>query len=80
MQICSTSVISTSAFRRYPTWCLINLINSYDEATGLVKERRVVGIVYLDFSKAFNPVSHKVLIDKLLKFGLDEQTVRWIEN
>ncbi|KAK4829413.1 hypothetical protein QYF61_003977 [Mycteria americana] len=31
-------------------------------------------------SKAFNTVSHKILIEKLKKSGLDEQTVRWIEN
>ncbi|GAB0186379.1 mitochondrial enolase superfamily member 1 [Grus japonensis] len=41
---------------------------------------RAVDIVYLDFSKAFDTVSHKILIKKLLMYGLDEQTVKWIEN
>jgi len=36
--------------------------------------------VYLDFSKAFNTVSHNILLEKLGKCGLDESTVRWIEN
>ena len=40
----------------------------------------VVDIVYLDFSKAFDTVSHKILIEKLMKYGLDEQTGSWIEN
>ncbi|KAK4813196.1 hypothetical protein QYF61_017631 [Mycteria americana] len=45
--------------------CLTNLINFYDEMAGLVDERRAVDVVYLDFSKAFNTVSHKILMEKL---------------
>jgi len=60
--------------------CLTNLINFYNEMTGLVDEGRAVNIVYLDFSKAFDTVSQKILIDKLLTYMLDEETVRWIEN
>ncbi|KAK4817102.1 hypothetical protein QYF61_027965 [Mycteria americana] len=30
--------------------------------------------------KAFDTASCKILTKKLLKYGLDEQTVRWIEN
>ncbi|KAK4806805.1 LOW QUALITY PROTEIN: hypothetical protein QYF61_005601, partial [Mycteria americana] len=30
--------------------------------------------------RSFDTVSHKILIQKLMKYGLDEQTVRWIEN
>jgi len=48
--------------------------------TGWVDEGRIVDVVYLDFSKAFNPISHNILIAKLAKCGLDEWTVRWIEN
>jgi len=36
--------------------------------------------VYLDFSKAFDTVSHNILLGKLRKCGLDEWLVRWIEN
>ncbi|GAB0179502.1 hypothetical protein GRJ2_000415500 [Grus japonensis] len=48
--------------------------------TDLVDEGKAVDIVYLDLSKAFNTMSCKISIDKLLMYGLDEQTVRWIEN
>ncbi|GAB0209694.1 potassium/sodium hyperpolarization-activated cyclic nucleotide-gated channel 1-like [Grus japonensis] len=48
--------------------------------TGCVDEGRAVDVDYLDFSKAFDIVSHNILIGKLRKCGLDEWTVRWIEN
>jgi len=48
--------------------------------TGLVDKGRAVDIVCLDFRKAFYTVFHKILIDKLLICGLDEQTMRRIEN
>ena len=48
--------------------------------TGLVDKGKAVDIVYLHFSKAFDTVSHKFLIEKLLIYGLDVQTVQWIEN
>jgi len=39
-----------------------------------------VDVVYLDFSKTFDTVSHNILLGKLRKCGLDERSVRWIEN
>jgi len=39
-----------------------------------------VGDVCLDFSKAFDTVSHHILLGKLRQCGLDEWSVRWIEN
>ncbi|GAB0209103.1 mitochondrial enolase superfamily member 1 [Grus japonensis] len=55
--------------------CLTNFINFYDEMTGLVDEGRAVDIVYLDFSKAFDTVSHKILIDKLYGQADSEGTI-----
>ncbi|GAB0205790.1 mitochondrial enolase superfamily member 1 [Grus japonensis] len=48
--------------------------------TGWVDEGRAVDVVYLDFSKAFDTVSHNILISKLRKCGLDEWSVRWVES
>lgn len=48
--------------------------------TGLVDAGQAVDIVYMDFHKAFDTFSHKILIDKPLIYRLDEQTVRWVEN
>lgn len=37
-------------------------------------------VVYLNFSKIFDAVSHNILVDKFRKCGIDEQAVRWTEN
>jgi len=60
--------------------CLTNLIAFYDGMIGWVDEGRAVDVVYLDFSKAFDTVSHNILLGKFRKCGLDEWSVRWIEN
>ncbi|GAB0196695.1 mitochondrial enolase superfamily member 1 [Grus japonensis] len=58
---------------------LTNLIAFYDGMTGWLDEERA-DVVYLDFSKAFDTVFCNILISKLRKCGLDEWTVRWVEN
>ena len=40
--------------------CLMNLISSCDKVTRSVDEGKAVGAVYLDFSKAFDTVSHSI--------------------
>jgi len=60
--------------------CLTNLIAFYDDMTGWVDEGRAVDVVYLDFSKVFDTVSHNILLGKLRKYGLDEWSVGWTEN
>ncbi|GAB0199287.1 mitochondrial enolase superfamily member 1 [Grus japonensis] len=53
--------------------------SSYDEMTGLVNKKRMVDIVYLDFSIDFYTVFHRILVEKLVVYRLDEQILRWIE-
>ncbi|KAK4826944.1 hypothetical protein QYF61_012793 [Mycteria americana] len=57
--------------------CLTNLISFYDKVTRLVGERKAVDAVYLDFSKAFDIISHSVLLEKLSAHGLDGHMLRW---
>ena len=42
--------------------CLTNLIDFKDGTTGWIDEGRAVNIVYSDFSKAFDTISHNILI------------------
>lgn len=61
--------------------CLTNLIAFYNVVVRRVDKGRAGDIFCLDFSKDFDNVSsHNILIGRLRKCGLDEWTVRWINN
>ncbi|KAK4810744.1 hypothetical protein QYF61_007718 [Mycteria americana] len=55
--------------------CLTNLISFYDRVTRLVDEGKAVDVV--DFSKAFDTISHSILLEKLAAHGLDRRMFRW---
>ena len=59
---------------------LTKLTSFYDKVTHLVDERKAVDVVYLDFSKSFDTVSHSILLEKLATQGLDVCTLRWLKN
>jgi len=50
--------------------CMTNLKAFYDVMTDWVDAGRAVDAVYLDFSKAFDTVSHSILVMKLRKCGM----------
>ncbi|PKU42528.1 rna-directed dna polymerase from mobile element jockey-like [Limosa lapponica baueri] len=60
--------------------CLTNLISLYVKVTHLVDEGKAVDVVYLDFSKAFDTVSHSILLEKPAAHGLDGSTLHWVKN
>jgi len=60
--------------------CLTNVISFYDQVTRLVDEGQAVDVSYVDISRAFDTVSHSILLEKLAACGLDERTLCWIEN
>ncbi|KAF4796682.1 hypothetical protein TURU_082069 [Turdus rufiventris] len=70
---------SQHGFRRGRS-CLTNLVSFYDQVTHLVDAGKAVDVVYLDFSKAFDTVSHSILLEKLAAHGLDRSTLCWIKN
>ncbi|KAK4833053.1 hypothetical protein QYF61_027555, partial [Mycteria americana] len=60
--------------------CLTHLISFYDKVTRLADEGKAADVVYLDFSKAFDTVSHSILLEKLAAHGLDGHSLYCIKN
>lgn len=44
---------------------------------GLGNKQNATDTVYLDFSKAFNNISHDIIVARSIKCGLDNAAVRW---
>lgn len=55
---------------------MTNQVTFYDVMTSWVDRRRAVDVVYFNFSKVSDIVSHIILVVKLWKCGTDELTVR----
>lgn len=46
----------------------------------LIHNTRLVEVIYLYFSKAFDTASNKILTGKLMKYRLGKWTMRWTEK
>jgi hypothetical protein len=60
--------------------CAANLTMFMDTVTKATDEGKAVNIIYLDFAKAFDKVSHQRLWTKLRAKGVEAKTVKWIES
>ncbi|KAJ7418177.1 RNA-directed DNA polymerase from mobile element jockey-like protein [Willisornis vidua] len=61
-------------------YCLTKLISFNGNSTHLLDEGKVLDIVYLDFSKSFDTVSHSIVLEKLAAWDLHRSTDCWVEN
>ena len=52
----------------------------YNEVSNLIDRGHVVDIIFFDFSKAFDVVSHDILILKLYDLGIRGQVLQWISD
>ena len=60
--------------------CLTNLISFYNQVTCLVDEGKAVDVVHFVLSKAFDAISHSILLGKPAAHGLERYTLCWAKN
>jgi hypothetical protein len=59
--------------------CESQLLGFVDEASEAMEKNNQEDVLVLDFSKAFDKVSHALLVYKLHHYGISRKTCRWIE-
>ena len=55
------------------------LVLTYTEVITKVDQGYIVDMIYLDFAKAFDTISHRILLDKLRCLGFDNTLLNWIQ-
>ena len=59
--------------------CLTQLIEHVDSVLKALNDGREVDVIYLDYSKAFDKVDHKILLTKMKQYGIKGPIYDWIE-
>ena len=57
--------------------CVTNLLEALDHIGSLLDSGSQVGTIYLDMSKAFDKVSHRGLVHKLIQAGFGGNLLNW---
>ena len=60
--------------------CITNLIESLDIITDSLDKGLSVDVIYTNFSKAFDKVSHSKLLIKLEAYGISGLLLEWIKK
>lgn len=60
--------------------CATNLLEFIDKVTYEIEQGNYVDVIYTDFSKAFDKVSHTKLLVKLKAYGIIDESYEWIRS
>ena len=60
--------------------CLTQLLSHIEYIYSCLNGNDEVDVIYLDYSKAFDKVDHLVLLEKLKRYGIGGNILRWIEQ
>ncbi|CAF0861072.1 unnamed protein product, partial [Brachionus calyciflorus] len=60
--------------------CVTNLLETIDLITFALASGYPVDIIYTDFSKSFDKISHKKLLTRLKQYGFDENIINWVRE
>ena len=56
------------------------LVKTTDDCRRAVDKGRVVGVIFLDFKKAFDSVPHTLLLKKIGSIGIRKNPLKWFRN
>ena len=60
--------------------CETALVNMIDLWMNAIDSGKMVGVVQVDFKKAFDLVDHQILIDKLEIYGIKGEALSWFKT
>ena len=60
--------------------CETQLLEFIDDVTRIMEDGKQTDVIIMDFSKAFDKVSHSLLSHKLHHYGIQDKLNKWIEN
>ena len=60
--------------------CQTNILVCLERWTEMVDNGNSVDVAYFDYAKAFDKVSHRLLLLKLSRYGIDGKLLAWLSN
>ena len=57
--------------------CLLDMVNQW---TSSMNSGNMIGVAFIDLRKAFDTVSHKILLDKLNDLGASDTSIKWFRS
>ena len=60
--------------------CQSNLLETFEEWTGIIDRGLGLDVIYLDYQKAFDTVPHERLLTKLSGYGLKGKILNWLKD
>ena len=60
--------------------CITQLLLCMEDWTSMIEKGESFDVIYTDFSKAFNSVTHEILLQKLVKMGIAGDLLNWIRS
>ena len=60
--------------------CVLQLLEVLDYWNKSVDEDKQVDTIYLDIRKAFDSISHRILLQKLKAYGIEGEVLEWVRD